>query len=165
MKRRALLLCCLVAAVCIAPAHAADSVKGNLVVAGKPIAITHVWAWAQKGFFDPKKQDVVVLMCDADVPAAGIRDSFGRSDLVKANKLHCVQQTINAEKQVINYRVEDGRFRTTDSGGSSEQVFEATTFDGKRVAGRARTSSEQKSFDDVPYSYDLTVDAAVAPLK
>jgi len=147
------------------PAVAANSAKGTFTVGGKAIQITQVYAWAEKGFFDPKKDDVVVLMCDAPVPAAGVRDPFGRRDLVKAGKLHCVQQTIDAKKQVINFKVEHSSFQMPESGGSTEQVFEATTFDGKTIAGRAMTKSPQKSFEDIPYTYDITFSAAIEPKK
>jgi hypothetical protein len=146
-----------------APAVAENHVQGALVVEGKSIPMTQVYAHARPGFFDKSKQDVVVLFCDAAVPAAAQRDEFARGELVKAGKLHCVQQTIDAGKQVINFSVEHNRFKMNDSGGSTYHVFEAKTFDGKTVAGRARTTQPQKSFDDVPYSYDLTFSVAIAP--
>jgi hypothetical protein len=144
---------------------AENSVRGELVVDGKAVEITHVYAWAQKGFFDEKKQDVVVVMCDAPVPPEALRDPFARRDLVKAGKLRCVEQTIDAGGQVINYKVEHSRFGVPEGGGSTEHVFEAKTFDGKTAAGRSRTRSPCKSFDDVPYSYDVTFSAAIEPLK
>lgn len=147
------------------PAFAQAAAQGNLTVDGKPTPITQVYAFAQKGFFDPQKEDVVLLMCDAPVPPAALRDDFARNDLAKAGKLHCVQQTLNSEKQVINFKIQDNRFKRTESGGSSEQVFEATVFDGKTIAGRARTKSPQKSFDDIVYSYNITVSSPIEPKK
>ena len=144
---------------------AENQVKGTFTVDGKPTEITKVYAFAQKGFFDPAKDDVIVLMCDATVPDAGIRDYFERRDLVKAGKLHCVQQTINSEGQVINFKVEDSRFQMPESGGSTEQLFEKKTRDDKMIAGRAYTKSEQKSFEDIPYTYDITFTAAIEPKK
>jgi hypothetical protein len=147
------------------PLVAADQAKGTLTVEGKPASITQVYAFAQKGFFDAAKDDVVVVLCDAALPPAAVHDEFARGDLVKAGKVHCVEQTINTEKQVINYKVQHGRFGKPEGGGSTEHVFEATTFDGKTVAGRSYTKSPQKSFDDVPYSYDVTFSAAIEPKK
>jgi hypothetical protein len=144
---------------------AENQVRGNFTVAGNAIPITHVYAFATKGFFDPTKDDIVVLMCDAAVPAAGIRDPFERRDLYKAGKLHCVQQTINSEKQVIQFKVEDSHFQMPEAGGSTYQVFEAKTFDAKTIAGRAYTKSPQKSFEDIPYTYDITFSAAIEPKK
>lgn len=146
-----------------APPAFADQAKGTFTVDGKPVAITQVYAYATKGFFDAAKDDVVVLLCDAAVPPNALKDDFARGDLVKAGKLHCVRQTIDADKHVINYKVEHSRFGMPESGGSTNQVFEATTFDGKTVAGRSFTKAAEKSFDDVPYTYDITFSAAIGP--
>lgn len=146
-----------------APAQAQNHAEGTFVVDGKAVKITQVYAHAQPGFFDQKKLDVVVLLCDAAVSPEAERDDFARRELIKAGKLHCIQQTIDADQRVIGYRVEHGRFQMTPSGGSTYQVFEAKTYDGKTIAGRARTTETQKSFDDVPYTYDVTFNAAIAP--
>ena len=147
-------------------AAAQNSVQGKLEVDGKPIAITQVYAYAKEGFFDKKKQDVVVLLCDAPVPAPAVRDVFAYKDLIATGKVHCVRQTIDADKQVINFDVGHQRFGSMgENGGSTEHVFEAQTFDGKTIAGRARTKGPQKSFDDVPYTYDITFSAAIEPKK
>lgn len=142
---------------------AQDQAKGHFTVDGKPVAITNVYAYAKKGFFDAAKDDVVVLLCDAPVPVVAVRDDFARGDLVKEGKLHCVRQTIDSTKTVINYKVEHNRFGIPMSGGSTDQVFDATTFDGKTAAGRSYTKATEKSFDDVPYTYDVTFSAAIAP--
>jgi hypothetical protein len=146
-------------------AAAEDRIQGQLVVDGKAVKLTFVHAFATKGFFDEKKQDVVVVMCDAPVPPDALRDPFARMDLVKAGKLHCVEQTIDADRQVINYKVQHNRFGKPEGGGSTYHVFEGKTFDGKTAAGRSRTTEPQKSFDDVPYSYDVTFSAAIEPIR
>ena len=148
-----------------ARARAEDHAQGELVVDGKAVKVTSVHAFARKGFFDEKKQDVVVVMCDAPVPPDAVRDPFVRMDLVKAGKLHCIEQTIDADRHVINYKVQHNRFGMPEGGGSTYHVFEAKTFDGKTAAGRSRTTQPQKSFDDVPYSYDVTFSAAIEPMQ
>ena len=146
------------------PVAAQNRVEGKLDVDGKPVAITQVYAYAKEGFFDKKKQDVVVLLCDAPVPAPAVRDVFAYKDLIATGKVHCVRQTIDADKHVINFDVGHQRFGSLgENGGSTEHVFEAQTFDGKTIAGRARTKSPQKSFKDVPYTYDITFSAAIEP--
>jgi hypothetical protein len=153
-------------AAAASPAWAQNKAEGKLEVKGQPVALTQVYAYAVEGFFDKKKQDVTVLFCDAPVPAAAVRDYFARKELVDAGKLHCVQQVIDANKQVINFEVRDKRFGARPpGGGSTEHVFEAKTFDGRNIAGRSRTKSTQTSFDDVPYSYDVTFSAAIEPKK
>jgi hypothetical protein len=150
----------------ITPVAAQNRVEGKLDVEGKPVAITQVYAYAKEGFFDKKKQDVVVLLCDGAVPAPALRDVFAYKDLIATGKVHCVRQTIDANKQVINYDVGHQRFGSMgENGASTEHVFEAQTFDGKTIAGRARTKSPQKSFKDVPYTYDITFSAAIEPKK
>jgi hypothetical protein len=155
-----------VIALLAAPAIAQNRAEGKLEVNGKAVAITQVYDYAVEGFFDKKKQDVTVLLCDVPVPATAVRDGFARKDLAAAGKLRCVQQIINTEKQVINFEVRDQAFGSRPpGGGSTEHVFEAKIFDGKTISGRARTKSPQKSFDDVPYSYDITFSAAIEPKK
>jgi hypothetical protein len=148
-----------------ASAPAMAEVSGRLIVGGQAVPITHAYAFARQGFFDPKKRDVTVVLCDAALPDAAVRDPGERVDLVKAGKLHCVEQTIDADKQVINFKVQDQRFKVPEGGGSTEQVFEAKTLDGKTIAGRSYTKSPQKSFDDIPYSYDITFTLAIAPMR
>jgi hypothetical protein len=158
---------CLVAYVfCVTPAAAENLVNGKLVVDGKPFEIRKVYAYAQEGFFDKKKQDIVVLSCSAAVPPEVARDNFARKPLIESGELQCVEQVISSEKQVINFTVEAKRFGSTmPSGASTENVFDAKTFDGKTIAGRSYTKSTQKSFGDVTYSYDITFSAAIEPMK
>ncbi len=166
--RHVALFCVLVAVLVVvaaAPATAENTIEGTLVVAGKAIKLTHVYAYATEGFFDKKKLDVVVVMADAVVPADALRDHFALADLAKEGKLHYVQQTINTEGQVINYEVRHQLFKMPESGGSTEHVFEPKTYDKKLIAGRSRTLSPRKSFDDIPYSYDVTFSAAIEPKK
>jgi hypothetical protein len=153
-----------VVALWMAPLAAQNRADGKLEVEGKPVAITQVYAYAKEGFFDKKKQDVVVLLCDAAIPAPAVRDRFALKDLVAAGKVHCVQQTIDADKHVINFDVGHQRFGSLgENGGSTEHVFEAKTFDGTTIAGRVHTKGPQKSFKDVPYTYDITFSAAIEP--
>jgi hypothetical protein len=103
-------------------------------------------------------------MCDAPLTAETVRDVFGLDKLISTDKLHCVQQTINTEKQVINFEVRHKRFSMPVGGGSSFHIFESKEFGDSTVSGRARTTAPQKSFDDIPYSYDITFRATFDPL-
>jgi len=170
MKRRtvagliaALLVTAIVSLPSVAKA-AENTVTGKLTVGDQSVEINHVYAYAEPGFFDKKKLDVVVMMCDAQVPAKAMRDIFELMKLRDAGTLHCVRQIINTEKQVINYEVMHKAFGMQESGASTYHVFEAKTFDAGTIEGRARTTSERKSFKDVPYSYDITFRAAIEPM-
>ena len=158
-----LLLCA--SALLAAPVAADGHAQGKLVVNGKSIAIIQAYAFTVEDAHEEKPL-TMVLLCNAPLSAAAVRDRFEqtRNELVNAGKLSCVQQRINSEKQVINFGVRDKGFGAKQpDGGSTEHILEAKTFDGKTIAGRARTRSQQMSFDDVPYGYDITFSATIEP--
>lgn len=151
--------------LCAVPA-AADEGKadGTLTVAKTPVKLVHAYAQAQKGFFDPKVDDVLVLLTDVPLSGAALTDPFERRKMEKEGRLRSVEAVINAKGQPVNVTVRDKAFGGPPvSGGSTEDVFEAKTNDGKTIAGRLRRANPGKSFDDVPYTYDVTFSAAVAP--
>src|SRR5512143_3715929 len=54
--------------LCALPAIAADGkADGTLTVAQTPVKLVHAYAQAQKGFFDPKKDDVLVILSDVSL--------------------------------------------------------------------------------------------------
>jgi len=140
MRSLALLLS---GAMSLAPApDGAGKAEGTLTVAKAPVKLLHVFAQAQKGFFDPKSDDVLVLL--TDVPLAGA--------------------VLNAKGQAVNVTVRHKALGGPPvSGGSTEDVFEPKTHDGKTLAGRLFRKSPGKSFDDVPYTFDVTFSTPVAP--
>jgi hypothetical protein len=137
-------------ALVMVPAEAQNRAQGNVIVDGKSVAIAQVYAYAQEGYVDEKKLDVVVLLCDAPVPAAAVRDGLARGELVEAGKLTCVRQIINADKVARDSEVRHVRFgHRPPRGYTSEQVFDAKTLDGKTIAGRSHTTTMQKSIEGV----------------
>ena len=148
------------------PLAAADATKGTLVVGGKPAEITHAYAYADKSF-NEGKDVVVVVLSDAPIPAEAVQDDYARNQLVAAGKLKYVELLVSSEKKEIHFEVQDKRFgiMMQPSGDDSDHVLEVKTLDGNTVAGRARTTSPQQSMDDVPYSYDVTFSAQIAPAK
>jgi len=153
-----------VIALWITPVIAQNHAEGALVVDDKPVSIAWVSAYAQEGWADAKKEDIVVVLCDSRAPATAISDSTVMKELVGAGKLTCIKQVINSDKVARDSEVWHKRLLSRPPRGyTSDQVFEAKTFDGKTIAGRARTTTVQKSFDGVPYSYDITFSAAIIP--
>ena len=146
-------------------AGAADSVSGKLVVDGKAVELTHVYAYMDKTG-NEGKDAVVVVLADAAIPPEAVQDGYARNKLVSAGTLHYVELLVVSGKEV-HYEVQHKRFgmMMQPSGDDGDHVLEVRATDGKSVAGRARTASPQKSLDDVPYSYDATFSAAVAPEK
>jgi hypothetical protein len=137
--------------------------EGQLTVGGKPVKLTHAYAVAQKGFFDPKKDDVMVILADVPLDQKAVADDFARIALAKEGKLHSVEVVLNANKQPISVSIRHQALKYPQSGGSTEDAFEAQVFDGKVVAGRVFRRSPGSSFDDIPFTYDVTFRAVVAP--
>jgi hypothetical protein len=151
--------------LCALPAAAGDGkAEGTLTVAKAPVKILHAYAAAQKGFFDEKSDDVLVLLTDVSLSGAALTDPFERRKMEKDGKLHSVEAVINAKGQAINVTVRDKAFGGPPvSGGSTEDIFEAKVNDGKTIAGRLRRGKPGASFDDVPFTYDVTFTAPAAP--
>jgi hypothetical protein len=172
MKRRFLanpIAACLGLATCAllaAPLAAADGTKGKLTVGGTPVEMTYAYAYFDKTF-NEGKDTVVVVLSDAPLPADAVQNDYARNKLVEAGKLSYVELMVSPEKREIHYEVQHKRFgmMMQPSGDDSDHVLEVKTLDGKTIAGHARTVSPQKSLDDVPYSYDITFSAQIAPGK
>jgi hypothetical protein len=167
MKRHfvALVAASALTVLCALPAAGEDGkAEGTLTVAKTPVKLVHVYARAEKGFFDPKVDDTLVLLTDVPLSGAALTDPFERRKMEKEGKLRAVEAVINAKGQAINVTVRDKAFGGPPvSGGSTEDVFESKTNDGKAIAGRLHRRTPGASFDDVPYTYDVTFSAPVAP--
>jgi len=167
MKRHvvALIASSALTVLCALPAAGEDGkAEGTLTVAKTPVKLVHVYAQAQEGFFDKKVNDVLVLLTDGPLSGAALTDPFERRRLEKEGKLRAVEAVINVKGQAINVTVRDKAFGGPPvSGGSTEDVFESKTNDGKTIAGRLYRRTPGASFDDVPYTYDVTFTAPVAP--
>ena len=167
MKRHvvALIASSALTVLCTLPAAGEDGkAEGTLTVAKAPVKLVHVYAQAQEGFFDKKVNDVLVLLTDGPLSGAALTDPFERRRLEKEGKLRAVEAVINVKGQAINVTVRDKAFGGPPvSGGSTEDVFESKTNDGKTIAGRLYRRTPGASFDDVPYTYDVTFTAPVAP--
>ena len=140
--------------------------KGTLTVAGKPVALNNVYAYLVKGFFDPKKDDTVVVMADAPMTDAVARDSFARNALVAQGKLHYVEVTIDQKGQIVNFKVGHNAFQYAPGGGSTEHQFAPKVRDGKTISGTVFTVGPQKGPLDGPaYDYKIEFSTPLQPKK
>jgi len=153
------------AVLCALPAAAGDvQTEGTLTIAKVPVKLGHVYAAAQKGFFDEKSEDVLVLLTDVPLSGAALTDPLERRKMEKAGKLHAVEAVINVKGQAINVTVRGKEFGGPPvSGGSTEDLFETKVNDGKTIAGRLHRGKPGASFDDIPFTYDVTFTAPVTP--
>jgi hypothetical protein len=161
MAKRRLRLSLLASLLLAAPAWAADTANGFLTVAGKKLTLSNVYAYAEPGFFDKAKTDVVVILSDVPIPAAAAREPFGLEKTVP----QFLKLTLNSEGQIISLLPRHKAFKHVMSGGSTDFAFVKKVHDGKRVSGRAYSKAPQKGFDDEVWEFDVTFDAAVAPKK
>ena len=151
--------------LCAPTAVAADGKSdGTLTVAKTSLKLVHAYAQAQKGFFDPKKDDVLVILSDVPLAGTALTDPFERRKMEKVGQLRSVEAVIDAKGQAVNVTVRDKSFGGPPvSGASTEDVFEPKENDGKTISGRLFRKSPGSSFDDVPFTYDVTFSAPVAP--
>ena len=147
---------------CLALAEAGKA-TGHVTVGGTPTKLVYAYATATPGFFDKKKDDVVVILSDVPLDRKAIDDDFTRMDMVRAGKLTTVEVTIDASKAPISVTIRHAVLKPAQSGGSTSDKFDAKTFDGKTIAGRVFRTAPGMSFTDIPYDYDVTFDAVIAP--
>jgi hypothetical protein len=141
-------------------ACADGAADGQLKVGGQTAKLTQAYAYAVKGFFDPKQDDTVVVLTDRAVPEAEIRDGFALRRLAETGKLSYVQETINAKGQIVNYTLGDKGFKVAPSGGSTEHRFEGKQ--GSSISGKVFTNGVQETFG-VKYEYSATFNVPVHP--
>jgi hypothetical protein len=73
--------------------------------------------------------------------------------------VHCVQQIVNADKQVINFEL-----GTSVSSGVGRRRLDRPRL--RRTKLRRQDDREpQQSFDDALYRYDITFSASIEPKK
>jgi len=77
------------------------TVTGTLTVEGVPVAITHVYATVQPGFFDKKTEDVHVLLSDVALSDEAREDVFELTKLAEKGEAHMVEITIDAQGSPI----------------------------------------------------------------
>lgn len=127
---------------------------GTLTVAGKSTPLNYAYAIQQR------KNETLLLLSDQPLAGPELNDVFARSRRADAGEIHTLEMTLNADKQPITVSVRHTAFGMQWGGGSTEDTFDATTFDQSTVAGRVYRKSAGE-FNGVAYSYDATFMAAL----
>ena len=143
-------------------AQEAGKAEGTFTVNGKTSKIAYAYAMAQKGFFDDKKEDVLVVLSDVPLTPAALDDQFERMKMAREGKLHSVEIRINSDKQPISGMMCHEAFTEFQGSVSASGMhqFDAKTFDGKTVAGKLATS-RPSDFQKIPFAYAVTFEAAL----
>ncbi len=143
--------------------EAASSASGSITVNGMTTKVRYGYAHQVKGFFDPKKNDVEIVLSDAPLLGAALTDSFARKDLADAGKIHTFEITINSKGIPVSSSFHHNGFKgPSPSGLDSSDPFTKKTFAAKRIVASFKTSAEHEFFGDT-YAFDVTLSLPIGP--
>ena len=140
----------------------AGKADGSYTVGGKTTKLIYAYAMAQKGFFDEKKEDVMVILSDVALAPSALADQFERMHMAADGKLHALELTVNSEKQVTSGTLLHEAFAKYQGSVSvaGMHAFDAKTFDGKTIAGKLSTS-RPSDFQKIAFQYSATFEAPI----
>ena len=137
----------------------ADAVAGTFTVNGERITLGHAYASVQKGFFDPKSEDIRILLTDVPLDEADRADAFRLARLARGGKLHAVEVILNASGEPMTGALFLRGFNGMASV-SGMHRFEPQSVGRTRIAGRLFTDAP-RTFGSVTYQYDATFSATI----
>jgi len=137
----------------------AGAASGTFTVNGERIALVHAYASAQKGFFDPKAEDIRILLTDVPLTEPYPGDAFQLARLARDGKLHAVEVIVNARGEPMTGALFLGAFNGMASV-SGMHRFEPESIERTRIAGRLFTDAP-RTFGSVTYQYDATFSASI----
>jgi hypothetical protein len=152
----------LLSAVGVALGDEAGTASGKLTVDGQTTPLTYAYARAGKSFFDPGKEDILIILSDVPIPEAALSDVFARHAMAVEGKLHAVEVSLNSEKQAVSGGLLHEAFSQTQGFVSVTGMhkFEAKTFDGKLVEGKL-SMDKPDEFMKKTFQYSATFRAPV----
>jgi len=142
-----------------APALANDFADGKLIVNDKTVQLIHAYAVAQKGFFDPKKEDIKVILTDVPVLEDVLWDDMALNDLALQGKLHGVRVVLDSEKNPVSGSIYHSAFKGSASM-TGMHKFTPKIFDGQTVAGTLAMAAPD-DFMGVNFQYNATFEALI----
>jgi hypothetical protein len=148
-------------------------VTGQMVVNGKTIKLTHVYASARPGRSDAKKVEIRVILSDVPISDEDLANSGNREALATAGKLHAMELLLGEDpmghpgKRTLYNDIYDAAFNGSQQPMRLQglDTFETKTDDGKSIAGRHFMASPHKFGDmgnGVTFQDDVTFSAPVA---
>lgn len=144
-------------------------VTGQMVVNGKTVKLTHVYASARPGQRDKKQVEIRVILSDVPISDEDLAKAGNREALAAAGKLHAMELLLgevpsDPGKRALSNDIYDAAFN-----GSIRLIgydtFEMKTDDGKTIAGRHSMASPHKFSDTgkgVTFQDDVTFSAPLA---
>jgi len=135
------------------------TVTGTLALNGVPATISHVWATAQRGFFDKTSEDIRLLFSDVPLSDADRADVFALIHLGRDGKARVLEVVLDKDGHPISgeiYAKEfDGHVSVTGMHRFARERFERTA-----IAGRLYMEAPDE-FMKVTFMYDLHFSAPI----
>ncbi len=142
---------------------ATSAVSGTVTVNGTPTQIRFGYAHQVKGFFDPKKNDVEIVLSDAPLSGAALTDSFARGKLATDGKIHTFEITIDSKGTPVSTSFHHNGFTgPSPSGLDSSDVFTKKSLTAKLVDAHYK-SAEEHEFFGTKYAFDVTFRLPIGP--
>jgi len=165
----------LVALALSSPVCAAEQGKatGEMIVNGKTIKLTHVYASARPGLRDKKKVDILVIVSDVALNDAELAAGSKREALADAGKMHAIEFLLGDDpmghpgKIAIYNDIYDLAFKGSQQPMRLQglDTFETKTDDGKTIAGHYFMDAPHKFSDignNVTFRHDVVFSAPVS---
>ena len=128
------------------------TVNGTLALNGVPVAISHVYASAQPGFFDTKTDDIRLLFSDVPLSDDDRADVFALIHLGRDGKARILEIVLDKDGQAISGSIcakeFDGQVSVTGM-----HAFERERFEHAAIAGRLYMDAPHE-FRNVTFQYD-----------
>jgi hypothetical protein len=144
------------------------TVTGHMVVNGKTVKLTHVYASARPGRSDKKKVEILVILSDVPISDEDLAKAGNREALAAAGKLHAMELLLgevpsDPGKRALSNDIYDAAFNGWIRL-IGYDTFEMKTDDGKTIAGRHFMASPNNFGDmgnGVTFQDDVTFSAPV----
>jgi hypothetical protein len=141
-------------------AHAQPgTASGNMTVNGNVFALRHAYASVQRGFFDPKSEDVRILLTDIPLDEPSRTDMSVLTRLGRSGKLHAVEVVVDAKGSPMTGALFLEAFNGMASVAGMHQ-FDAKALERKLVEGRMFTDGP-RTFAGITWQYDVTFSASI----
>jgi hypothetical protein len=172
MKISSVVLLAIALSSTIASATEQGNVTGKMVINGKTIKLTHVYASAGPSRWDKKKVEIRVILSDVPLSDEELASGSKREALADAGKLHAMELILADDpmghpgKRAMSNDIYDSAFTTAQQPMrlSGLDTFETKTDDGKTIAGHHFMDSPHKFSDignNVTFQDDVTFTAVV----
>jgi hypothetical protein len=144
-------------------AAAAPTASGSITVNGVTTKMLYGSARLVKGFFDPTKNDVEVLLSDVPLAGTALTDGFERDKLAKNGKAHIFEITIDASGTPISTAFRHSGFSgPPPSGVDSSDVLTKTILSTTDIAARYRSTTPKEFFGDT-FGFDVSFHLPISP--